>query len=141
MSPPEIRKPPQGGFFISADTGRRTRKSHANGVGSTMSKRAKRSAGDVSGMPRSRCFAPCEGVPVSPPKIQRPLAGRLIFAMGRGREPKMVRGEAKGAHGAKANMGIYSPCVPTRNKKTTAGWFFLFLRTRDEEPVKAMLMA
>ena len=87
VSPPEIRKPPQGGFFISADTGRRTRKSHANGVGSTMSKRAKRSAGDLSGMPRSRCFAPCEGVPVSPPKIQRPHAGRLIFVWGADENP------------------------------------------------------
>ena len=39
--------------------------------GSTMSKRAKRSAGDLSGMPHSRCKAACEGVPVSPPEIKQ----------------------------------------------------------------------
>ena len=33
----------------------------------------------------------------------------------------------KGAHGAKANMGIYSPCVPTKNKKTTTRWFYIYI--------------
>ena len=39
--PTRNKKPPQGGFFNSVDTGRRTRLSHDRGVGSTMSKRAK----------------------------------------------------------------------------------------------------
>ena len=55
-----------------------------------MSKRAKPCAGDLSGMPHSRCKAPCEGIPVSPPEIQRPLAGRLIFAWDADENPKRV---------------------------------------------------
>ena len=33
--------------------------------------------------------------------------------------------------------GNYNPCVPTRNKTTPSGVFFIFV-TRDEEPVKAV---
>ena len=44
-----------------------------------MSKRAKPCAGDLSGMPHSRCKAPCEGIPVSPPEIKKPPFGGYLF--------------------------------------------------------------
>ena len=55
-------------------------KAVGNGVGSTLSKRAKLCAGDLSGMPHSRCvFAPREGVPVSPPEIRKPPSGGFLI--------------------------------------------------------------
>ena len=62
----------------------------------------------------------------------------VVFYFGNGapdENPKRVRGEAKGAHGVQTTMGIYSPCVPTINKKPPHGGFFYFGNgAPDENP-------